>query len=121
RHVPGGVAEYLRLRADDGAARGGPDARPGQGSCGRPASGDGYAGGGGLTGAEVRATQKQLASIERRLDKLSAQIADQPEQLAPHAQTDYQGLRRLADQRRAVEGETAQLEERWLELSELLG
>ena len=118
RHVPGGVAEYLRLRADDGAARRGPDARPAQGSSAQPAGSGGSPGGSGLTGAELRAAQKQLASIERRLDKLAGQIAAQHEQLAAHDQSDYQGLQERAAALRALEAEVADLEEQWLEVSE---
>src|SRR5699024_8762869 len=121
RHVPGGVAEYLRLRADDGAAPGDRPARPGQGSSGQPAPGDGSAGGGGLTGAQLRAAQKQLASIERRLDKLSGQIAAQHELLAGHDQSDYTGLQAHTETLRALEAEVADLEEQWLEVSEHAG
>ncbi|WP_022916569.1 ABC-F family ATP-binding cassette domain-containing protein [Ruania albidiflava] len=118
RHVPGGVAEYLRLRADDGAAPGGADSHPGQGPPAQPASGAGSAGAGGLTGAELRAAQKQLASIERRLDKLAGQIAAQHELLAAHDQSDYTGLQAHTETLRALEAEVADLEEQWLEASE---
>ena len=40
--------------------------------------------------------------------------------MADHDQGDYEGLQRLADNLRAVEDETAELEERWLELSDLI-
>lgn len=41
--------------------------------------------------------------------------------MAAHDQSDYEGLRRLTERLRELEGETARLEERWLELSELVG
>jgi hypothetical protein len=41
--------------------------------------------------------------------------------MAAHDHSDYEGLARLNDQLRTAEAETAELEERWLELSELAG
>lgn len=41
--------------------------------------------------------------------------------MADHDQADYGGLQRLADQVRAAEAETAELEDRWLDLSDQLG
>ncbi|HIZ35380.1 MAG TPA: ATP-binding cassette domain-containing protein [Candidatus Ruania gallistercoris] len=121
RHMPGGVAEYLRLRADDGAARPDHAARPDQASTGAAPKGDGPAGEPGLSGAALRAAQKQLTSIERRLDKLSGQIAGQHEVLAAHDQSDFEGLQAHTEALRALETEVEQLEEQWLEVSEQLG
>src|SRR5699024_6164087 len=45
-----------------------------------------------LTGAQARATKKELASIERRMDKLNSQIADKHKEMAAHDQTDFEGL-----------------------------
>lgn len=113
RHLPGGVDQYLRLRREQAtpppsretvtpATDGGPDAS-------------------GLSGSQRRAVQKEVASIERRLDRLGSEVTTLHERMARHQQGDYEGLQRLADQLRAVEGETAELEERWLELSDLIG
>ena len=40
--------------------------------------------------------------------------------MADHDQADYEGLQKLADRLRAVDDETTELEERWLELSDLI-
>lgn len=108
RHLPGGVDEYLQLRQAERAngPRPKPSAVPAQA---------------GLTGAELRAVEKEVAAIERRLDKLGTQIETLHQQMADHEQGDYAGLQKLTDQLRAVEDETADLEERWLELSDQIG
>src|SRR5690606_27888070 len=56
RHVPGGVHQYLRLRAEHDSA----------GATKQPAAPEPT----GLTGSERRAAEKELASIERRLEKI---------------------------------------------------
>lgn len=112
RHLPGGVEEYLRLRR---AQREAQVSRPADD--GAPASPADP----GLTGAQRRAAQKELASVERRLAKASAAVEDVHARMAAHDQSDYEGLAALTAQLTALEGEVAGLEERWLELSELLG
>ncbi|WP_166973121.1 ABC-F family ATP-binding cassette domain-containing protein [Brevibacterium atlanticum] len=134
RHVPGGVEEYLRLRAE--AARSGGSATNGAGSAsgrnGASAGADGNGSGGTasanggsdagskLTGAEARATKKELASIERRMDKLNAQIAKKHEEMAAHDQTDFEGLGALTSAIRESQDELDELEMRWLEATEAL-
>lgn len=111
RHLPGGIDEYLRLRRERGAA---PSATTGVGAV--PAS----AGAPALSGAALRAAEKELSSIDRRLTKLAGQVAEHHESIARHDQSDYVGLGRLTDELRALEGEIADHETRWLELSEQL-
>lgn len=113
RHLPGGVDEYLRLRREQATLRDDSE------TAARPA-GDSE-GASGISGAERRVAQKEVASIERRLDKLGTEVTTLHQRMAEHEQGDYEGLQRLADKLRAVEGETAELEERWLELSDLIG
>ncbi|MFC5790526.1 ABC transporter ATP-binding protein, partial [Agromyces tardus] len=72
------------------------------------------------TGAERRAAEKEIASIDRRLEKLAAQIAVQHEKLALHDQGDYVGLGVLGDELAALESAVADLETRWIEVSEQL-
>ncbi|MDR3201851.1 MAG: ABC-F family ATP-binding cassette domain-containing protein [Bifidobacteriaceae bacterium] len=126
RHVPGGVAEYLRIRglggggqipADDAGARPGADASVGAGPGGRGADGRG-ADGRGAAGAELRAARKEIAAIERRLGKLRAQVADVHAQLAGHDQSDYVGIGRLARRAEDFQAEVALAEDRWLELAD---
>lgn len=108
RHLPGGVDEYLRLRQLASRPPAPATTGPTVAAAASP----------GLSGAERRAAQKEVASIERRLDKLGVQVDDLHRRMAGHDQSDFEGLQRLADQLRATEVETADLEERWIELSE---
>ncbi|RXZ48137.1 ABC transporter C-terminal domain-containing protein, partial [Agromyces binzhouensis] len=73
-----------------------------------------------LTGADRRSAEKELSSIDRRLEKLQVQIAEQHEKLARHDQSDYVGLGALGDELRSLEDSVADLETRWLEVSEQL-
>jgi len=109
RHLPGGVDEYLRLRRERSAA-------PAAAASAVPAPASAPA----LSGAALRTAEKELASIDRRLTKLAGQVAAHHESIARHDQSDYVGLGRLTDELRALEGEIADQETRWLELSEQL-
>ncbi|BBZ04160.1 ABC transporter ATP-binding protein [Mycolicibacterium chitae] len=107
RHLPGGVEEYLRLAAeprDAPAARTAPE----------PVADE------ALSGAELRAVEKEIASIDRSLAKLSDRIAAKHQELADHDQSDHVGLAALTEQLRALEAEVEELESRWLELSDKL-
>lgn len=110
RHLPGGIDEYLRLRA---VQRDQPAAPVVAGSEGDTAP--------ALAGADLRAAQKELAAAERRIQKLTAQADAARTALADHDQSDYAGL---GEKMRAIgelEAEIAALEERWFELFELIG
>lgn len=111
RDLPGGVDEYLRLRQQVGS---GALARPGAPAA--PAATLAPA----ASGADARAARKELAALERRLDKLAAQVTTLHQRMAEHEHDDYAGLQKLTDQLRSVEDEIADLEERWLELSEVV-
>lgn len=113
RHVPGGVDEYLRIRAERGSTSAKSRDGAARGVTPRAATVD-------LSGAGRRAAQKELSAIERRLDKLGSSVKVVHQEMAVHDQSDYEGLGKLADQLRAFESETGQLEERWLKLSEIL-
>lgn len=134
RHVPGGVEQYLELRAaSEEAATGGTSGGTGSGGgsaagSGSGAGGAGSSGAGGsasgapaLSGAEAHAAQKELGAIERRMKKLEKQTESLHAKLAAHDQSDYQGLQEITAQLQEVERENEELEERWLELSEQLG
>ena len=112
RHLPRGVEEYLQLRAAQ-RSRTVPDAAPATQRTAAPS-----AQAAALSGAELRAAQKELSAIERRLEKLAAQVGSLHEQLAAHDQSDYEGLAALSARLRELEDEVAGSEERWLELSE---
>ncbi|TDP76857.1 ATPase subunit of ABC transporter with duplicated ATPase domains [Brachybacterium sp. AG952] len=125
RHVPGGVEQYLALRAaSEEAAAGSASSRAtGAGSSGAAGSGSGgsSAVAPALSGAEAHAAQKELGAIERRMQKLEKQTESLHAKLAGHDQSDYQGLQEITAQLQEVERENEELEERWLELSEQLG
>jgi ATP-binding cassette subfamily F protein uup len=111
RHVPGGVDEYLRLRRAAPPSSGGPSetktAAPGGSS---PE----------LSGAERRTVEKELASIERRMERTGKELTRLHEEYAAHDQSDYVGLGRLQTRERELQEQHSDLETRWLELSERL-
>ncbi|GAA1837231.1 ABC-F family ATP-binding cassette domain-containing protein [Agromyces salentinus] len=138
RDLPRGVDQYLELRKATDASRRA-DAAAGRTSQGESsgaapttaaASGDGDSASSSrastapaaasLAGAERRTAEKELASIDRKLEKLGAEIARAHEKLAVHDQSDYVGLGALGDELRALEASVADLETRWLEVSETL-
>jgi ATP-binding cassette subfamily F protein uup len=107
RHLPGGVDEYLRLAAQASAQRAAPAAtKP-------PVSQK-------LSGADLRAAQKEVAAIDRRLARLAEQIDVKHRELADHDQSDHIGITGLTEQLRVLEGHVADLETRWMEVSEVL-
>jgi len=107
RHLPGGVDEYLRLAAQAAPQRAAAPAT----SASRPQP---------ISGAELRATEKEIAAIDRRLARLADQIAAKHQELAEHDQSDHVGITRLTQELRGFEDDVAGLENRWLELSEVL-
>ena len=129
--LPGGVEEYLRRRltaTGAGARPGGAGAPPGAtaaaGGTGSSAAAGGRdgagtpGGGGALGGAGVqRAARKELARLERQIDRLTTQENKLTAALAEHA-ADYVRLTELGAELRAVQDEKAQLEEQWLEAAE---
>lgn len=122
RDLPRGVDQYLELRrasADHGAADGGvPTAAVRTSGVETPASRAPRPA--EITGADRRAAEKEVASIDRRLEKLQTQIAELHEKLARHDQSDYVGLGALGDELAALEASVVDLETRWLEVSESL-
>jgi ABC transport system ATP-binding/permease protein len=73
-----------------------------------------------MPGAQRRATEKELAAIDRQLARLTDRIAAKHTELAEHDQSDHVALTRLTEELRALEGGVAAMETRWLELSEKL-
>ncbi|OBH98034.1 ABC-F family ATP-binding cassette domain-containing protein [Mycobacterium sp. E2733] len=107
RHLPGGIDEYLRLARREAAAA----APPATVAPVEPA---------GMSGAQRRAAEKELAGVDRRLARLADHIADKHRELAEHDQADHVGITRLTQELRALEDEVAATESRWLNLSEAL-
>jgi ATPase subunit of ABC transporter with duplicated ATPase domains len=105
RHLPGGIDEYLRLAAGLRAQR-----RSGSAAlAARPAA---------MSGAELRAIEKEMTAAERRLERLTEQVEATHHELAAHDQTDHAGLARLTGELQRLEDDVAAQESRWLELSE---
>ncbi|MDY0911023.1 ABC-F family ATP-binding cassette domain-containing protein [Microbacterium sp. CFBP9034] len=107
RHLPGGVDEYLRLRTREREA-----------PAGRQAATSVAAQTPGLTGAELRAAQKEISALERRLEKLEKQIAAARTALAEHDQGDYVGIGAEMERISALEADRDDVETRWFELTE---
>jgi hypothetical protein len=76
--------------------------------------------GGALSGAERRNLEKELASLDRRMARLTDLIRSQHDALAAHDQADYEGVAALAERLRAAEAERGDLELEWLETAERL-
>ena len=113
RHLPGGIDEYLRRRAQAPAANGSPVARPGP-AASAPADG-GFVPG----SAAERAAKKELDRLDRQIARTGDREAKLHAELAANA-TDYERLTELGAQLTAVEAEKADLEERWLEVASSL-
>ena len=111
RHLPGGVDQYLRIQAEQAALADPP----------RPAGATESAPAAGLSGAELRTAQKELAAIDRKLARLADRIGAAHEAIAQHDQSDYEGLTRKIKELGALTDEVSELENRWLEVSELVG
>ena len=135
RHLTGGVDQYLELRKHSLKASA-KAAAAGQSTTGNPMLvGGGNAGttssaaapaaatGGApkLSGAELRNAEKNLARIERALEKLAAEEAELHQQLTIHDPTDYAGLGALAAKQADFNDKRDGLELEWLEASDLLG
>jgi ATP-binding cassette subfamily F protein uup len=101
RHMPGGVEQYLSLRAPDAvpAPRPADKAPPPQ--------------------AVLRAARKEIARLERALEKLEARETSLQEQMAGAA-SDHVRLGELSAELDEARAERERLESAWLETSEAL-
>jgi ATP-binding cassette subfamily F protein uup len=106
-HLPGGIEEYLDRRD---AAVSGPSAGPSGGAVvgGQPPA------------AQLRAVRKELARLERQLDRLAAQETELQQQIIQHA-ADPAVFRELDSELRAVLAAKNDLEIRWLEVADAAG
>nr|WP_163274978.1 ABC-F family ATP-binding cassette domain-containing protein [Cellulomonas iranensis] len=119
RDLPGGVEQYLELRAaalggarfalpdDAAAASGGAPAADGPSA---PAP----------SAAEVRAARKEVQRIERRLERIATLEAGLHARMAEQA-TDHEAVTALDAELRALAAERDELEAAWLEAAETAG
>ncbi|WP_273368855.1 ABC-F family ATP-binding cassette domain-containing protein [Corynebacterium massiliense] len=90
----------------------------GAGSAG---AGNASSSGNGLSAQEEHKLTKQMKSIERKMDKLDAQVADLDSQMAAAAEkVDTEKLTELDGKKRDVVSQREELEMEWLELGEQL-
>ena len=118
RHLPGGVDEYLRLRkrsltAAPSASAGSPSSTATAATAAVSSS--------KLTGAALRDAEKNLARIERALEKLAGDEAALHTKMAAHDQGDYAGLTALSAQQAELNEKRESLELEWLDISDQLG
>jgi ABC transport system ATP-binding/permease protein len=117
--LPGGVEEYLRRRiaaAGAGTQAGGAGTPPGVTASAGGAGSSAVAGAPGGAGAQ-RVARKEMARLERQIDRLATQENKLTAALAEHA-ADYVRLTELGAELRAVQDEKSRLEEQWLEAAE---
>ena len=114
--LPGGVEEYLRRRsALEAGARSAESSAGVVGVAGVAGQAE-RAGGQSGAGAQ-RAARKEMARLERQIDRLATREAELGEALAASA-TDYVRLTELGAELRQVQAEKSRLEEQWLEAAE---
>ncbi|MGQ7311494.1 ABC-F family ATP-binding cassette domain-containing protein [Microbacterium arabinogalactanolyticum] len=111
RHLPGGIDEYLRLRALEQRSGGASDGAATPAAPSKTPA---------LDGAARRTAEKELAALERRMQKLNEQIDRAKHALADHDQSDYAGLGERMKTIQAQQDEVDELELRWFELTEQL-
>ncbi|NHN55661.1 ABC-F family ATP-binding cassette domain-containing protein [Calidifontibacter sp. DB0510] len=109
RDLPGGVEQYLQLRAEQASSR----EAAATSSSAAPASGA------GRSAAEEREARKELQRIERSLNRLATTEQRLHDQLVEAAH-DHLKAAELDEQLRAVRAERDELELAWLEAAEVL-
>jgi ATPase subunit of ABC transporter with duplicated ATPase domains len=107
RHLTGGIEQYLQLRAASLGSKS--DSKT---ATAKPT---------GLTGAALRDAQKNLARLERALEKLATDEAALHGKMAEHDTNDFDGLTALSAKQSELNKKRDDLEAEWLETSELLG
>jgi ATP-binding cassette subfamily F protein uup len=112
RHLPGGVDQYLEIAAEQATNGASPQS-------GRRGGASGTPGGPGAPGVQRKAGRRELARVERDLDRAEQRDAELQTAMAAAA-TDAGRLSELTGQRGALSAEREELEARWLALSEQL-
>ena len=126
RHLPRGVDEYLELVGRTTDERGGVVASSsGKASASKQPStsaGEQAAGAASkLSGGEIRALRKSMASAERKMDTLRGKIEGIHQAMTEVDPSDYVKLGDMQKEIREIEAQIEALEEEWMEAAEALG
>ena len=126
RHLPRGVDEYLELVGRTTDERGGvvasssgkasaskqPSASAGEQATGAASK---------LSGGEIRALRKSMASAERKMDTLRGKIEGIHQAMTEVDPSDYVKLGDMQKEIKEIETQIEALEEEWMEAAEALG
>lgn len=126
RHLPRGVDEYLELVGRTTDERGGVVASAsGKASASKqPSTSAGEQATGAaskLSGGEIRAFRKSMASAERKMDTLHGKIEGIHQAMTEVDPSDYVKLGDMQKEIREIEAQIEALEEEWMEAAEALG
>lgn len=126
RHLPRGVDEYLELVGRTTDERGGVVASAsGKASASKqPSTSAGEQATGAaskLSGGEIRALRKSMASAERKMDTLRGKIEGIHQAMTEVDPSDYVKLGDMQKEIREIEARIEALEEEWMEAAEALG
>ena len=126
RHLPRGVDEYLELVGRTTDERGGVVASAsGKASASKQPStsaGEQAAGAASkLSGGEIRAFRKSMASAERKMDTLRGKIEGIHQAMTEVDPSDYVKLGDMQKEIKQIETQIEALEEEWMEAAEALG
>ena len=106
RHLTSGVDQYLKLKSQQ-------QQQPKASSAAKPKSNE-------LSGAERRNLEKEIARLERQLEKLKSQRVELEQVLATSDQSDYELLARLSAELNENADRQDEAETLWLDCSEKL-
>ena len=126
RHLPRGVDEYLELVGRTTDERGGVVASSnGKASASKqPSTSAGEQATGAaskLSGGEIRALRKSMASAERKMDTLRGKIEGIHQAMTEVDPSDYVKLGDMQKEIKQIEMQIEALEEEWMEAAEALG
>ena len=126
RHLPRGVDEYLELVGRTTDERGGVVASSsGKASASKqPSTSAGEQATGAvskLSGGEIRAFRKSMASAERKMDTLRGKIEGIHQAMTEADPSDYVKLGDMQKEIKEIETQIEALEEEWMEAAEALG
>lgn len=126
RHLPRGVDEYLELVGRTTDERGGVVASSsGKASASKqPSTSAGEQATGAapkLSGGEIRALRKSMASAERKMDTLRGKIEGIHQAMTEVDPSDYVKLGDMQKEIKEIETQIEVLEEEWMEAAEALG